>query len=143
MSRRGLPLLALLIVGALATTLAEGQVPVDDDAPVDTLGGREEHRPKHRFDLSAVSVDGSTFDSAYALVAYTYSVSSNSNISLTVPFLDPDLYLRGDTGFGDLLISFSYVPYLKIDANPWVPKTVGSGIDVLRGNFFDCYRKLN
>jgi hypothetical protein len=48
-----------------------------------------------------------------------------------VPYLDPDVASGGNRGFGDLGIAWSYVPFLSISANPWIPRTVGSGIGVI------------
>jgi hypothetical protein len=86
---------------------------------------------RHRIDVTAVYLDGDSADSINGLLGYTYSLTSNAIVNVTVPYIDPDRATGGNSGFGDALLSFSYVPLVKVSANPWVPRTVGTGISVL------------
>lgn len=86
--------------------------------------------PRHRIDLTGVFFEGQSSDSLNGVVGYTYNLGARSNISFALPYLDPDLDRGGDSGIGDLIASFSFVPSARISANPWVPRTVGSGIAV-------------
>jgi hypothetical protein len=86
---------------------------------------------RHRIDLSAVFLDQISGDALYGTVAYTYDLTTNSNFNVTVPYLDPDRDTGGNSGFGDTILSLSFVPSVRMSANPWVPRTVGTGISVL------------
>lgn len=86
---------------------------------------------RHRIDLTAIFLDTVSTDTFNAIVGYTYNLSPNTNINVSVPYLDPDTYSAGNSGFGDTVFSFSYVPSVEVGANPWVPRTVGTGIAVL------------
>jgi hypothetical protein len=86
---------------------------------------------RHRIDFGAIFLDGLSTDSLDFLVGYTYNLTSRSNLSISMSYINPDLQASGDSGIGDTTVALSYVPKLEISANPWVPKTVGSGFAVL------------
>lgn len=90
----------------------------------------EKSNPRHRIDLTGVFLDAQVNNSVNGLLGYTFSLNERSNLSVTLPYVDPALNTGGDSGFGDLVTSFSFVPSANISANPWVPRTVGSGIAV-------------
>lgn len=94
-------------------------------------GESAEPVPRHRIDLTAFFLDTLSADSANGLLGYTYSLTSNSIINISIPYLNPDIRIAGDSGFGDTVFSFSYIPSIKVGANPWMPRTVGTGIAVL------------
>ncbi len=107
-----------------------------DDQVTETLetteeSGEAERGPRHRLDLTIAFLDTVEIDTASALLSYTYNVTPRSNLTFVVPYLDPDVSSGGNSGFGDLGIAWSYVPFLSISANPWIPRTVGSGIGVI------------
>jgi len=64
-------------------------------------------------------------------ISYAYSANDNSNLQLSVPYLDPDLDAGGNSRFGDLVAALSFVPSLRLGVNPWVPRTIGSGLTLL------------
>jgi hypothetical protein len=92
---------------------------------------KETEMLRHRIDITGVFVDGAANESLSGLFAYAYSVTDNSNLTLTVPYLDPELDKGGDSGFGDVVAAYSIVPSMTISVNPWVPRTIGSGLAVL------------
>jgi len=96
------------------------------------LGGEYGHTPRHRFDGSFAFLDSADVDSSFLLLSYTYSLKQTVNLSLTLPLIDPDVGTSG-TNYepGDLGIAISWVPFFEISANPWVPKSVGTGLFVL------------
>jgi hypothetical protein len=57
----------------------------------DPLSESESDEPRHRVDISAIFLDSVSSDSVNGLLGYTYSLTSNSNISAVLPYLDPDL----------------------------------------------------
>jgi hypothetical protein len=89
-----------------------------------------ERGPRHRIDITGVYLDNNSSDSVTGAIAYTYNLTDNSNLNLTVPYIDPDLDSGGDSGFGDLLLSYSISPFTRVGTHPWVPRTVGSGFAV-------------
>ncbi len=98
---------------------ANGQSSTDDQAP------------NHRIDFTAIFINGITTESLDGLVTYTHNVDDNSNVSLSLPYKDPDLNKGGDSGVGDIIFAYSFVPSLIIDSNPWIPNTLGSGVAIL------------
>jgi len=100
----------------------------DDNGANNQSRESKEFIARHRVDVTTIFVDSISSDSANGLLGYTYNLTGNSNISAVVPYLDPDFEQGGDSGFGDLLVSFSITPFSKLSANPWVPRTVGSGV---------------
>jgi hypothetical protein len=114
--------LFFLALGSNQFAYAQDEVENDADGP---------DAPRHRIDLTGVFLNGETSDSLNGLVSYAYNVTENSNLTLTTPYLDPNLDEGGNSGFGDLVAAYSIVPSVKIGVNPWVPRTVGSGLAVL------------
>jgi hypothetical protein len=94
----------------------------------DSLSESESDGARHRIDISAIFLDSVSSDSVNGILGYTYNLTSNSNISAVLPYLDPDLGEGGNSGFGDFLLAYSIVPSARISANPWVPRTIGSGL---------------
>jgi hypothetical protein len=86
---------------------------------------------RHRIDIGAVFLDSISADSINGILSYTYNLTNNTNINVTVPYLDPDTATGSNSGFGDTAFALSFVPLVKVGVNPWVPRTVGTGIAVL------------
>jgi hypothetical protein len=86
---------------------------------------------RHRFDISAVFLGGVNGDSINGILGYTYNMTSNSNFSVAIPYLDPDTATGSNSGLGDTVFSFSFVPLVEVSANPWVPRAVGTGISII------------
>ena len=107
---------------ACALLLLSGRTEAEQDS--------ESSDSRHRIDFTGVFLDAQSSDAINGLLGYTYNLNQRSNISIALPYLDPDLNTGGNSGFGDLITSFSFVPSAQISANPWVPRTVGSGIAV-------------
>jgi hypothetical protein len=99
----------------------------EDSQPDKTIG----FESRHRIDIGATFLDSLSFDSLNGIVGYTYNLTSKSNLNVSIPHLDPDTGTSNDSGFGDVVIAFSYVPTTTITAHPWVPRTVGTGLAVL------------
>jgi len=91
----------------------------------------ESFHPSHRFDVSRVLFDAESLDALAWVLTYTHNLTAISNISITIDYIDSDLGASEFSGFGDSLISFSYTPFTRISASPWVPKNVGIGMDLL------------
>jgi len=110
-----------LFVAVACFTLSQSVVANDvDDAPL-----------RHRVDIGAIFLNGFSADSMIGTVGYTYNLTTSANFNVAVPYLDPDTATGGDSGFGDTILSLSYVPSVEISANPWVPRTVGTGLSIL------------
>jgi hypothetical protein len=86
---------------------------------------------RHRIDIGAAYLDSASTDSINGILGYTYSLTSNTILNVTVPYLDPDTATGRNSGFGDTILSLSFIPLVEVSANPWVPRTVGTGISVL------------
>jgi hypothetical protein len=121
-------LFGILIVAAACFTFSQSVVANDVE---DAESGSTDAAPRHRVDISAVFLDGDSTDSLSGILGYTYTLTSNTILNVTVPYLDPDRSTGKNSGFGDTLISLSFVPVVKVGANPWVPRTVGTGISIL------------
>jgi len=103
----------------------------DEAAGSNTTAESAEKARRHRIDLTAIFLDTISADTLNASIGYTYNLSPNSNISISIPYFDPDIDAAGDSGIGDAVASFSYIPSVTIGANPWLPRTVGTGVAVL------------
>jgi len=112
----------------VCAVLFSSQLACAQDGSVEST--RERDALRHRVDVTAVFLDGADRDSLSGLFTYAYSVTDNSNLTLTVPYLDPNLDTGGNSGVGDIVAAFSIVPSVTISVNPWVPRTVGSGMAV-------------
>jgi hypothetical protein len=121
-------LFGFLILAIACSTFSQSVVA---DGAEDNESQSTAAAPRHRFDISAVFLDGDSTDSLNGLLGYTYTLTSNTILNVTVPYLDPDRSTGDNSGFGDTLISLSFVPLVEVSANPWVPRTVGTGISVL------------
>jgi hypothetical protein len=122
------------VFGALIvaiTCFIFSQSVVADDAEDSESDNSAAAALRHRIDISAVFLDGISADALNGILGYTYSLTSNTNFNVTVPYLDPDTATGRNSGFGDTAFSLSFVPLVEISANPWVPRTVGTGISVL------------
>jgi hypothetical protein len=86
---------------------------------------------RHRIDIGTIHLDSISTDSLSGLIGYTYNITSNTNFNVTVPYLDPDTATGSNSGFGDTVLSLSFLPLVKVSANPWVPRTVGTGVSIL------------
>lgn len=113
---------------ALAETIEQ---PVDNPKIKEADTITADNAPSHRVDFSATYLNGLDSNSLDALVTYTHTVNTDTNISLAVPYKDPNLSESGDNGFGDIIGIYSFVPSIIIDSSPWIPATLGSGIAVL------------
>ena len=128
------PTRIIWIVALLAFLVAGPAGAVDSANGSDELGQTEDNPPpssRHRIDIGATFVDGQSANLLNGTVGYTYNLTSKSNINLSVPYLDPDTNTGNNSGFGDAVLSYSYVPSATISAHPWVPRTIGTGVAVL------------
>ena len=98
-----------------------------------THGVSEEERAsaRHRFDLTTLFLDEIEQNTATVLFGYTYNLTKNSNLNLSLPYIDSNVSEKGGSGIGDLSVAYSFVPFVAISAKPWIPRTVGSGLSVL------------
>ncbi len=119
----------VLIVAIACSIFSPGVVAddLDDSDSEDTAAAVA----RHRFDISAVFLDSVYSDSRIGILGYTYNMTSNSNFSVAVPYLDPDTGTGSNSGFGDTVFSLSFVPLVEVSANPWIPRAVGTGISIL------------
>jgi hypothetical protein len=120
-----------VIVAAVSVFVFSERCIAEDEAANQVTNDSARDEARHRIDLGALFLDEISSDAFNAIVGYTYSFSSNANISVTVPYVDPNRATSGDSGFGDTIVAVSFVPSVKLGANPWVPRTVGSGVAVL------------
>lgn len=123
-------LMTLICYSSLASAY-ENSILVADDKSSEESNISSQTAPNQRLDFSATYLNGLDSNSLDAMVTYTHTVNTDTNLSLAVPYKDPNLSESGDNGFGDIIGIYSFVPSLIIDASPWVPATLGSGIAVL------------
>lgn len=114
---------AIVLLFAVFAIQAFGHCAIADES--------QESQPRHRIDIGASFLDSVSADSINGVVGYTYNLSSKSNINLSIPYLDPNTGEGGNSGFGDVIAAYSFVPSAQASAHPWVPRTVGTGIAVL------------
>jgi hypothetical protein len=122
------------IFGALIvaiTCFIFSQIVIADDAEDSESDNSAAAAPRHRIDISAVFLDGVAADSLNGILGYTYNLTGNTNFNVTVPYLDPDTATGRNSGFGDTVFSLSFVPLVEVSTNPWVPRTVGTGVSIL------------
>lgn len=86
---------------------------------------------RHRLDLTTLFLDEIEENSATVLFGYTYNLTKNSNLNLSLPYIDSNVSGKGGSGIGDLSVAYSFVPFVPISAKPWIPRTVGSGLSIL------------
>jgi hypothetical protein len=72
-----------------------------------------------------------TSESAVLLVSYTRVMREHHLITGTALLIEPDFDQSDDRGLGDTLIQYSYEPYHKLNAHPWTPSSLGSGIGLV------------
>ncbi len=124
----------VFIVGISCATFSQQSV-ADEEAIEQVEPGVSENsateETRNRIDVGAIFLDGLSADSVNGSISYTRSLTGNSNLSVSASYLDPDTATGHNSGFGDTIFSLSFVPYVKVGANPWVPRTVGSGIAIL------------
>jgi hypothetical protein len=126
--RRTLTALLLSLQLGVPAALAQTAPDPGGDGPKVPDGSPAASAPRHRLDSSLSFLDTVDLDSLHLEIAYTYSLTPNANLSLTLPLVDGDVDKRGGYGIGDLGLSVSFTPFTAIAANPWVPKTVGTGL---------------
>ncbi len=86
-------------------------------------------RATNRFDIGFSHIERPLIDQAAIDAKFTRIIGSHHHVVIVAPLVDPDI----DSGSsslraGDLEIGYSYTPNQKLNANPWVPSTAGSGI---------------
>jgi len=87
----------------------------------------------HLFDLGISRLDTPLGDTITTLLGYTKTFRGNMSFSaaVTVNYAEitdptsPDATTERHTGLGDTVLIYSFVPGHKINAYPWVPKSVG------------------
>lgn len=103
----------------------------DNTSTITTSTQPAKKTARHRLDLTTLFLDEIDTNSATLIFGYTYNLNAKSNLSFALPYQDADTGRTGDSGIGDLIITFSYIPSISLSANPWVPKAVGSGVSLL------------
>lgn len=83
---------------------------------------------RHSIDLGLSFLESRDFNSLTGLFSYRYNMTPNSNFTVTVPYVDSDFGEKGGSGIGDTELVYTWSPNLDITADPWVPKTAGSGL---------------
>ena len=86
---------------------------------------------RHRLDFSLVYLDSIIDDSLNAQLAYSYSMTPKTNVSVSISYLDARLDKVGGRGIGDTSFVFSWAPTVPITVGPWVPRKLGSGVAVI------------
>ena len=89
-----------LIAGILGLLCSQVSIAAVDDPDSQSLGGANTN-PRHRIDISGIYLGGLAADSISGIFGYTYSLTSNSNVSVSVPYINPETGKGGDNGFGD------------------------------------------
>lgn len=123
-------LIGILISGIAYLLCSQISLAGDDDRD-SRSDGSTRPQPRHRIDISAIFLDSVSADSLNGILGYTYNFTSNSNFNISVPYLDPERGMGGNSGFGDATMALSFVPSVIVSANPWVPRTVGTGVAIL------------
>jgi len=90
----------------------------------------EKDIPLNRIDFTSAYLDTVNTDSFTGIFGYTRSVSSQSNLSINLAYLDARFGSTGGSGFGDTTFTFAYLPNAQMSVAPWLPRIVGSGISV-------------
>jgi len=108
----------------------EPEAPTEDET--EAADETREAQPRHRFDFGSELTDASKADSFVGSLGYTWAVRSNMQLNATLRFAAINAQTREAadvqaSGIGDTLISFSYVPGKKLNAQPWIPSSVGAG----------------
>lgn len=112
---------------ALAAGLLFSSVHAPVAAAEDSLS---EDPSRHRLDVSYVGIDSRFYDSSIWGFGYAYSFTAKTNLAVSVPLLDPSFSANNDSGFGDTTVSFSWTPRQSVAVRPWVPRQVGTGLEV-------------
>lgn len=110
-------LLVLLLAPGTSTAQESADVPHEDPS-------------KHRLDFSYIEIDSRFYSSSIWGLGYAYSLTPYTNLAVSVPVLDLDFNRDHNAGIGDTSVSFSWTPLQAVSVRPWVPKQVGTGIEV-------------
>ena len=90
-----------------------------------------EIQSRHRLDLTLTYLDSFLDDSLAGSFGYTYSLTTNTNLSGSISYLDSRFDQEGGSGFGDTSLTFSWAPGVPISADPWVPDQIGTGLSII------------
>lgn len=90
----------------------------------------ENGTPLNRVDFTSVYLDNIDTDRFTGIFGYTRSISSHSNLTINLTYLDSRFGSAGGSGFGDTTFTFAYLPNAQMSVAPWLPRIVGSGISV-------------
>jgi len=113
--------IAIVVVVLLTSMLAPIAVAADSMSEDDS---------RHRLDFSYIAVDSRSYDSSVWGFGYAYSLTPKTNLAVSVPLLDPSFERDHDSGFGDTTVSWSWSPRQVVSVRPWVPRQVGTGLEV-------------
>lgn len=113
------------LLTALVVHLAAGPLLAQDPAEA-----AEEDPSRHRVDFAYVAVNSRTYDSAVWALGYAYNLTAKTNLAVTVPLIDPAFEVDHNSGIGDTTIAFSWTPLHTMSVRPWVPKQMGTGLQV-------------
>jgi hypothetical protein len=86
---------------------------------------------RHRLDFSVSYMESFIDNSLDASLDYAYNLTSKTNISATVTYLDSRLGKEGGGGFGDTSLTFSWAPAVNLSVAPWVPRKIGTGLGII------------
>lgn len=90
----------------------------------------DENSSRHRLDFSYIEIDSRFYNGSIWGLGYAYSLSPNTNLAVSVPVLDLNFNRDHNSGIGDTSVAFSWTPLQAVSVRPWVPKQVGTGIEV-------------
>jgi len=105
--------------------LAPGTVPAQE-----AVDAHHEDPSGHRLDFSYIDIDSRFYNSSIWGLGYAYSLTPKTNLAVSVPVLDLDTHRDHNFGIGDTSVSSSWTPLQPVSVRPWVPRQVGTGIEI-------------
>ena len=136
MIRLGQALLLILVLISALSPLHAGEEEVQAPAePAENVEKQsrwaDDQPPVQRINAFIDFYQTPTSESALVLVSYTRVMRDHHLITGTALLVEPNFDEPGDRGLGDMLIQYSYEPYHKLNAHPWTPSSLGSGLGLV------------
>lgn len=103
----------------------------DEDPTNEPVVSQAEGPPRHRIDFGGDYFDAAEGSTASGLLGYTWVPHPNHALSLTLPFVGADFSETEGSGIGDVVVQYSWAPSVRLDANPWFPRSLGMGLTLI------------
>jgi hypothetical protein len=122
--------LSVILTLALAQVYAQDgeEGPVSGQVNQATPSAAAANNALSRLDVGIQYISQTGIDQATIEATYTQVFATHHQIALTAPLVDEGLDSSINMSAGDLGFGYSYAPGHALNASPWVPSDVGTGV---------------